>query len=104
MPRAEGVVQKEVHHVVLGEKLRDGRQFISADLVARGVDLVFAVRLPKLINPAEAVGRHEHITGQIVEHVLQFRARLRWKCDLQHRISAAENLREHGLGISTGEG
>jgi hypothetical protein len=31
VPRAERVVQEEVHHVILGEELRDGRQLIRAD-------------------------------------------------------------------------
>ena len=53
MPRAERVVQEKVHHVILGEQLRDRRQLIRADLVAGCVNLVFAVRLPELIAPAE---------------------------------------------------
>src|SRR5258706_98655 len=31
VPRAERVVEQEVHHVVLGEQLRHGRQLVGAD-------------------------------------------------------------------------
>ena len=61
VPRSESVIQQEVHHVILGEQLRDGRQFIRADLVAGGVDLALLLRLPELVDSAERIGRREHL-------------------------------------------
>ena len=63
MPRAQRVVQEEVHHVILGEQLRDGRQFIRADLVAGGVDLLLPLRLPELIGPTQGVTGGEAVGG-----------------------------------------
>ena len=59
-PGAERVVQQEEDHVVLGEELRDGRQLVGADLHLGLVDLVLLVRLPELVDPAEAVIGLEH--------------------------------------------
>jgi len=50
--RRRGVVEQELHHVVLGEELRDSGQFIGPDLLPRGIDLVLPLRLPELIGPA----------------------------------------------------
>ena len=102
-PRAERVIEQEVHHVVLGEQLRDGRQLIGADLVLRLVDRFLLVGLPELIDPAEAVGGDKHLARQLVQHVLQLRARLRRERDFEHRVTLAENLGQHLLREAAGE-
>ena len=48
-------MQQEEDHVVLGEELGDRRQLVGADLHLGLVDLVLLVRLPELVDPAEAV-------------------------------------------------
>ena len=63
----------------------------------RLVDLVLPVRLPELIDPAEAVVGDEDFARQPFEDVLQFLPLLRRQRDLQHRIARAEDLREHAL-------
>ena len=39
-PSAQGVVEEELHHVILSKKLGDGRQLIRPDLLAGGIHLV----------------------------------------------------------------
>ena len=77
-PCAKRVVQQEEDHVVLGEELCDSRQFVCADLDLRLVDLVFLVRLPELVDPAEAVIRLEDRLRQTLQQVLHFGARF-WR-------------------------
>src|SRR5258708_21732854 len=60
-PRAERIVEQEIHHVVFGEQLPDRRQFVLADLVSGGVDLVLPFRLPELVAPAKAIAGGEHL-------------------------------------------
>ena len=52
-------------------------QLVSADLHFRFVDLVLLVRLPELVNPAEAVIGLEHGLRQTLEQVLRLGARFR---------------------------
>src|SRR5258708_10917222 len=54
-PRAECLVEQEIHHVVFGEQLRDRRHVVRADLVAGRVDPVLSFRLPGLVSPAKAL-------------------------------------------------
>ena len=92
-------MEQEEDHVVLGEELRDRRQLVGADLRLGLVDLVLLVRLPELIDPAEAVVGLEHRARQTLQQVLQLRARFRRQRDLEHRIVLAEDLRQHPLGV-----
>ena len=54
-PRAEGVLEQEPDHVVLGEQLGHRPEVRAADLALRGVDLVLLVLLPELVHPAQRV-------------------------------------------------
>jgi hypothetical protein len=70
MPRAERVIEKEVHHVVFSEQLRDRWQFVGANLFAGGVDLVLPLRLPELVafpdNLAAVKLSHQNLMEQSV--------------------------------------
>ena len=96
-------MQQEEDHVVLGEELRDRRQLVGADLHLGLVDLVLLVRLPELVDPAEAVVGLEHRLRQTLQQVLHLGARFRRQRDLKHRIVLAEDLRQHPLGIVAGQ-
>ena len=54
-PRAQGVVQEEPHHVVLGEELGHRGHFGGADPPAGAVDAVPLVGLPVLVDPSEGI-------------------------------------------------
>ena len=80
---------------MLGEQLRDGGQGLARDLVAGGVDLIFALRLPELIDPAQAVLGGEDLDRQLGDQLLQRPLVLRREADLEHGIIGPENLRQH---------
>src|SRR5215510_13625100 len=63
-PRPDGVVQEELHHVMLGEELCDGRERATVDLFTTIVDLILPLRLPELVHPAEAVICQERLSWQ----------------------------------------
>ena len=96
-PRADGVVQEEQHHVVLGEQLGDGRQFVGADLPLLPIDLLLPLGLPELVGPAERIRGLEHGCGQLIQQPFEFLPRLWGEGEFQHRIVPAENLREHSF-------
>ena len=60
-PRAEGVLEQEPDHVVLGEQLGHRPEVRAADLALRGVDLVLLVLLPELVDPAQRVVGSERL-------------------------------------------
>src|SRR5712692_10191389 len=62
-PGPDGVVQQELHHVRLGEKLRDGRERAAVDLFAALINLLLLLGLPELVDPAETVVSDECISG-----------------------------------------
>lgn len=70
-PRAECVVQQELDHIVFGEKLRDSRQLVRADLLAGLVHLVLVFLLPELTTPAQAVVGRENLSRQRRQDSLQ---------------------------------
>ena len=80
---------------MLGEQLRDGGQGLARDLVAGGVDLIFALRLPELIDPPQAVLGGEDLDRQLGDQLLQRPLVLRREADLEHGIVGPENLRQH---------
>ena len=70
-PGAEGVLEQEPDHVVLGEQLGHRPQVGAADLALGGVDLVLLVLLPELVDPPQRVVGREHLDRQTVEDLLQ---------------------------------
>src|ERR1700687_3464356 len=54
-PRADRVVQQELHHVVFGKEWGNRGERVPVDLLAALVDFVFPLGLPELIHPAKAV-------------------------------------------------
>jgi len=70
-PGAEGVVEHEIDHVILGEQLGHGRQFIRADLVVALVHLLLAFGLPELVDPADGVVGLENLRIQPRQQLLQ---------------------------------
>ena len=96
-------MQQEEHHVVLGEELGHRRQFVGADLLPAGVDLVFLLGLPELIGPAQGIVTSEDGGRQGVELPLQRLAGLGGEGDLEYRVVGPEDLREHSLGETGGQ-
>ena len=76
-PRAEGVLEQEPDHVVLGEQLGHRPEVRAADLALGGVDLVLLVLLPELVHPAQRVVGSERLCRDGVEDLLQCVASLR---------------------------
>ena len=56
-PRPDGVVQQELHHVVLGEELRHGGQRPPVDLLAALVDLLLLLRSARTGRPTRGCRR-----------------------------------------------
>ena len=103
MPSAERVIQEEVHHVILGEQLRDRREFVRANLVAGLIDPLLLLALPELVTPAQAVVGGEDLgrePGQDFLHRLRVLGCVR---NLQERIVCPENLRQHPRGVPGGQ-
>ena len=96
-PGPQGVVEQELHHVVLGEELGDGGQLPGADLDAGLVDLVFALGLPELVGPAQGVVGAEGLGGQFVEQAAELDLVVGGQAQVQHRVVLAEDAGE-GLG------
>src|SRR3989442_6256599 len=94
-PCADGVVEEKQHHVVLSKQLCDGWQSLARDLVAGGVNLIFALRLPELIDPAQAVLSGKDLDRQIGDEFLQRPFVLRREADLENGIIGPEYLRQH---------
>src|ERR1019366_3723101 len=92
VPRAERVIEQEVHHVVFGEQLRDSGQFIGADFLARSVDLILPLRLPELIAPAEAVVGGEHLHRQAGDEMDERLAVLHRQFHRTRRVVGAEDF------------
>jgi hypothetical protein len=88
-PGAQRVVQQEVHHVRLGEQLGDGGQLVGADLHFRRVDLVLALGLPELVDPAQAVAGLNTSLGNDRPAGAPARAGVRARRKAQTRGSAA---------------
>src|SRR5579875_198432 len=70
-PCAERVVQQEEDHVVLGEKLGDGGNFVSTNLPLRLVDLFLSIGLPELIDPSKTVIGDEHVTRKLFQKIFE---------------------------------
>ena len=92
MPRAERIVQQEVHHVLFGEQLRNCRQFVSANLVAGCIDLVLPLRLPELIAPAQAIARGEHLDRQPDHELDEWIAIFRREFHCTRRVVGSKDL------------
>ena len=62
------------------------------DLVAALVDLVLLLRLPELVDPAEAVVGREDVARQAREQLLQREPVLGGELDLQQHVVGAEDF------------
>ena len=91
------IVQEEVHHVILGEQLRDRWQFIRADLVAE-VDYRLCDPPARIDKPSRGYRRRRTRQGRSLS-TSSNSERVSGGRDLQHGIAAPENFWEHGLGI-----
>jgi len=96
-------VEQERHHVGLGEELGDGREFVGADFHIGGVHLVFALGLPELVDPTQAIGGAEGVRIQAGDELGQFALVLGGEAQVQGRGVVAENLGQHAGGIAAGE-
>ena len=92
-PGAEGVLQQEPDHVVLGEQLGDRAEVGAADLALGGVDLVLLVLLPELVHPAERVVGGEDLRRQAGEDLLEREATFRREPQPDARIVEPEDAR-----------
>src|SRR4051812_15920377 len=63
-PRTERVLQKEPHHVVLCEQLRNCGEVGTADFASRVVDFVLLFFLPELVHPPQGVVGGEHLAWE----------------------------------------
>ncbi len=97
-PRTQRVVQQKIHHVRLCEELGDGGQLVCADLHFRGVHLLFALGLPELVHPAQAVAGLKHVGCKRGQQALQFTLVLGGKAQFKHRAVRLEHLRQHARG------
>ena len=95
----ERVFQEEEDHVVLGEELGDGGQFVRADLHLALVHALLPVRLPELVGPPERIVGLERRARKAVDQSRDRLARLRRERQRQHRIVGGEDLGEHRLGV-----
>ena len=102
-PGAERVLEQEADHVVLGEELGHRRQVGPADLVAPLVDLVLALALPELVDPAEGVVRGEQLGRQALEDGLEAAAVLGGEGDPVGGVVGPEDAGQHRRGIAGGE-
>lgn len=59
-------MQQEEHHVIFGEQLRDGGEFVGPDLGFGLLDAFLFVGLPELSDPAEAVRGEEGFVAILV--------------------------------------
>ena len=99
-PGAQAVLEQELHHVVFGEELGDGVEVGAADLALAAVDLVLFLRLPELVDPAQAVVGREDGGGQSIEQRLQFAPSFRGKAHLYRRIVLLKEAGQHGAGVT----
>ena len=98
-PRPDGVVEQELHHVMLGEKLGDGGERPPVDLLAALVDLVLLLALPELVDPPERVVGGEDRDGQARQQLLQREPVVDRELDLQQHVVGAEDFGKHPAGI-----
>ena len=91
-------MEQKIHHVGLGEQLGDGGQLVGANLHFGGVDFVFALGLPELVHPAQAVAGLKHLGGQRGQQALQLALVLGCKGQRKHRAVGLEDLRQHPRG------
>ena len=82
-PGPDGIMEQELHHVVLCEQLRHCGHGSPVDLLAAFVDLFLPLALPKLVDPAQAVVGQEGFFRQPREELFQSKAMLGRKLDLQ---------------------
>ncbi len=99
-PGAQGVFQQEAHHVVFGEELGHRRQVGPADLAAAGVHFLLLVRLPELIDPAQAIVGREDRGRQAGQDRFQPLAALRRKAHLDRRVVGQEDAGQHRAGVA----
>ena len=102
-PRAQRVVEQELHHVRLGEELRHRGDFVRPDLHLGAVDLILLLALPELVDPPQRVGRGEDRRRQRRQQLLQLEHVLGGEGDLEQRVVRPEDLRQHPLGAAGGE-
>lgn len=102
-PGSQGIVEQKADHVGLSEKLGDGRQFPCANLDLGGVDFVFFLGLPELIDPTEAVGGGEHLQRKIRHQTLQLLLVFWRQGELKDRRIEPEDLRQHASGETGGQ-
>ena len=96
-------MEEELHHVVLGKELGDGRQFIRADLLAGLVDLVLALRLPELVGPAESIIGEEALGRKGCEQLAQFHLIIERDGEIQHRVIPPEDTGQRATGESASQ-
>ena len=102
-PGAERVLQQEPDHVVLGEELGHRRQVGAADLVAALVDLVLALALPELVDPAQGIVGGEQRGRQALEDGLEPAAVLGREGDPVGGVVGPEDAGQHRRGVPGGE-
>ena len=91
VPRAEGVIQEEVHHVILGEELGDGGEFVGADLLAGFIDDLLLVGLPELVGPAEGIGGEEGVGGEGIDEFAESDLALGGEGEVEDGVAVAED-------------
>ena len=91
-------MEQKVHHVGLGKELGDGGQLVGTNLYFGGVDLVFALGLPELVHPAQAVAGLEHVSRQCGQQALQLALVLGGEGQLKHGALRLEHLGQHARG------
>ena len=92
-PGAERVLEQEADHVVLGEELGHRRQVGAADLVAGLVDLLLALGLPELVDPAEGVVGRNSAAGRAARIASRRVRSLGGEADLVGGIVGPEDAR-----------
>ena len=92
-------MQKEAHHVGLGEELRHRRQFRGADLHLAVVHRLLLGRAPELIGPAQAIIGGEDRSIQSAQMVAQRLGVFRRQRERLHRIVRRKHPGQQPCGM-----
>src|SRR5437588_12264117 len=99
-PRAQGVFEQKLYHVVLSKKLGNRSQIFCTNLSPAIVHFLFLLRLPKLVDPAKSIVSDKEYRGQLGNDALEFMPPLRR--ELHSWIISSKNTGKHGTGITRG--
>ena len=96
-------MEEELHHVILGEELGDGREFVGTDLFAGLVDLVLPLGLPELVGPAEGIVGAKCLRRKGCEELAQLDLVVESNGEIKYRVVASKNAGKCETGKSAGE-